>query len=48
MKNRPTTFVADGLKQVWTWDITWLNTYTREIYYKVYMIINIYSRKSYN
>lgn len=44
-RNYPTTFVADGPNQVWTWDITWLNTYTRGIYYKLYMIIDIYSRK---
>lgn len=33
------------LLPVWTWDITWLNTYNRGIYYKLYMIIDIYSRK---
>ena len=44
-KNRPTTFIADGPNQVWTWDITYLNTFTRGIYYKLYMIIDIYSRK---
>ena len=44
-RNHPTTFIADGPNQVWTWDITWLNTYTRGIYYKLYMIIDIYSRK---
>jgi transposase InsO family protein len=43
--NLPTTFIADGPNQVWTWDITWLNTYTRGIYYKLYMVIDIYSRK---
>lgn len=41
----PTTFIADGPNQVWTWDITWLNTYTRGIYYKLYTIIDIFSRK---
>ncbi|PPK45566.1 transposase InsO family protein [Clostridium algidicarnis DSM 15099] len=41
----PTTHIADGPNQVWTWDITWLNTYTRGIYYKLYTIIDIYSRK---
>ncbi|PRR84501.1 Integrase core domain protein [Clostridium vincentii] len=44
-KNHPTTFVADGPNQVWTWDITYFNTFTRGIYYKLYMIIDIYSRK---
>lgn len=41
----PTTRVAIGPNQVWTWDITWLNTYTKGIYFKLYMIIDIYSRK---
>jgi len=41
----PTTFIADAPNQVWTWDITWLNTDNRGIYYKLYMIIDIYSRK---
>lgn len=43
--NIPTTFIADGPNQVWTWDITWMNTYTRGIYYKLYTILDIYSRK---
>lgn len=41
----PTTFIADEPNQVWTWDITWLNTYTRGIYYKLYTVIDIFSRK---
>ena len=40
-----TTHIATNPNQVWTWDITWLNTYNRGIYYKLYMIIDIYSRK---
>jgi putative transposase len=41
----PTTHIATRPNQVWTWEITWLNTYTRCIYFKLYMIIDIYSRK---
>lgn len=41
----PDTHIASGPSQVWTWDITWLNTYTRGVYFKLYMIIDIYSRK---
>lgn len=41
----PTTFIANGPNEVWTWDITWLNTSNRGIYYKLYTIIDIYSRK---
>lgn len=41
----PTTHIATGSNQVWTWDITCLNTHTRGIYFKLYMIIDIYTRK---
>ncbi len=41
----PTTHIATAPNQAWTWDITWLNTYTRGIYFKLYMIIDIFSRK---
>nr|WP_253197971.1 DDE-type integrase/transposase/recombinase [Clostridium gasigenes] len=41
----PPTHIADGPNQVWTWDITWLNIYTRRVYFKLYTIIDIYSRK---
>lgn len=41
----PTTHIASGPNQVWTWDITWLNTYTKGIYFKLYTIIDIFSRK---
>ncbi|WP_346885191.1 DDE-type integrase/transposase/recombinase [Clostridium sp. UBA4395] len=43
--NLPTTHIAYDPNQVWTWDITLLNTYTREIFLKLYMFIDIYSRK---
>ena len=41
----PDTHVANGPNQVWTWDITYLNTSIRGIYYKLYMIVDIFSRK---
>lgn len=41
----PITHISTAQNQVWTWDITWLNTYVRGIYFKLYMIIDIYSRK---
>jgi putative transposase len=43
--NLPTTHIATAPNQVWTWDITYLNTYTRGLYYKLYMIVDIFSRK---
>jgi len=43
--NKPETFTANGPNQVWTWDITYLDSYIRGKYYKLYMIIDIFSRK---
>ncbi|MFD3157316.1 DDE-type integrase/transposase/recombinase [Haloimpatiens sp. FM7330] len=40
-----TIHIATKPNQVWIWDITWLNIYNIGIYYKLYMIIDIYSRK---
>lgn len=42
---KPTTHIATEPNRVWTWDITWLNTTIRGLYYKLYMILDIYSRK---
>ncbi|MEG0844237.1 MAG: DDE-type integrase/transposase/recombinase [Romboutsia sp.] len=41
----PATHISTAPNQVWTWDITWLNTHVRGMYFKLYMIIDIYSRK---
>jgi putative transposase len=41
----PETHIAYAPNRVWTWDITYLNTSTRGIYYKLYMIMDIFSRK---
>lgn len=41
----PTTHIATDPNQVWTWDITYLDTYTKGLYHKLYMIIDIFSRK---
>ena len=41
----PDTHIATGPNQVWSWDITYLNTSIRGIYYKLYMILDIFSRK---
>lgn len=37
--------VATAPKQVFSWDITYLKTKTRGLYYYLYMFIDIYSRK---
>lgn len=43
--NHPTTHIATGQNQVWTWDITYLYSYIHGIYYKLYMVMDIFSRK---
>ena len=42
---RPTTYVASGPKQVWSWDITYCASKIRGLYYYLYLIEDIYSRK---
>lgn len=39
------THIAYSPNSVWTWDITYLNTSIRGSYYKLYMIVDIFSRK---
>ncbi len=41
----PTTHIATGPNQVWTWDITWLKGPVLGLYFYLYMIIDIFSRK---
>jgi len=42
----PTTHVAKTVKQVWSWDITYLPSPVRGQYYYLYLIEDIYSRKA--
>lgn len=45
-QRRPiTTHIATKPNQVWSWDITWLNTTIKGRYFKLYMILDIFSRK---
>ncbi len=41
----PKGFCAVRLNQVWSWDVTWLSTPIRGMFYYLYMIVDIYSRK---
>jgi len=41
----PTTHCADGPNQVWCWDITWLPGPARGLFYYLYLIMDLYSRK---
>jgi len=41
----PTTHIATAANQVWTWDISYLPSHVRGLYYYLYLIVDIYSRK---
>jgi transposase InsO family protein len=42
---RPQAIEASGPNQVWSWDITYLPTLVKGLWFYLYMIIDIYSRK---
>lgn len=44
-RHKPSSFCADGPNQIWSWDITFLATTVKGIFYRLYMIMDIYSRK---
>jgi transposase InsO family protein len=39
------THIAHASNQVWSWDITWLNGPVLGLYYRLYLIIDLFSRK---
>ena len=41
----PQGFCATGPNMVWSWDVTWLPTHIRGMFYYLYTIIDVYSRK---
>jgi putative transposase len=44
-KRIPETHLAKGPNQVWTWDITWLGGPVKGLFYRLYLIIDLFSRK---
>ena len=42
---RPDEYIASGPNQVWSWDISYLPTIVRGLYFYLYLIVDIYSRK---
>ncbi len=44
IKREPPTHIAAAPNEVWTWDITWLNAAIRGKYFKLYLIIDMFSR----
>ena len=45
VSRRPEEHMATGPCQVWSWDITYLRTSVRGIFYYLYMIVDVWSRK---
>lgn len=43
--NKPKAYIATSINQVWSWDISYLPSQVQGLYYYLYMIIDIYSRK---
>lgn len=43
--HKPAACVAYGPNQVWSWDITFLPSQIRGMYYYLYLVMDIYSRK---
>jgi transposase InsO family protein len=41
---KPKAFVASGPNQVWSWDITYLPSQIRGQFYRLYLVMDIYSR----
>lgn len=44
VKRKVTTHSATKINQVWTWDITWLKTNVKGLYYKLYLMMDIWDR----
>ena len=44
VKREAPTHVASAANEVWTWDITWLNASVKGKYYKLYLILDMFSR----
>ena len=45
VNNRPEPLLATGPNQLWSWDITYLPTAVKGLYFYLYLILDIYSRK---
>jgi len=43
--NKPQTYRADGSNQVWSWDITYLASNVKGVFFYLYLFMDIYSRK---
>ena len=41
----PESHLATAPNQVWTWDITWLGGPVKGLFYRLYLILDLFSRK---
>ena len=44
-RKRPEPLEATGANQLWSWDITYLKTTVKGLFFYLYMIMDVYSRK---
>lgn len=44
-RHRPKEFIATGPNEIWSWDITYLNTVIRGQYFYLYLFLDVFSRK---
>ena len=44
-RHRPNEYVATGPNQVWSWDITYLQTSVRGAFFYLYVVLDVWSRK---
>ena len=42
---RPQGYLAEGPNQVWSWDITFLASSIKGLFYRLYLVMDVYSRK---
>lgn len=45
VRRPPNAFVATGPNQVWSWDITYLKSPIRGVFFYLYMVVDVWSRK---
>lgn len=44
-RHRPTEYVATGPNQVWSWDITYMGSPVRGVFFYFYVVMDVWSRK---
>jgi len=44
-RHKPNEFVATGPNQIWSWDITYLRSPIRGVFWYLYMVVDVWSRK---